>query len=127
MVGNTTTAESRLTNKRRTMKLLIACPRKLLLLDTESAKHQVVESHRPEYYGITWDESGRDLILGHSGIENSSLLSLESYVESERGWVSYGQQRGTICPIGDSSDPFRRRSPDRDQHWAKLHHCFPNR
>ncbi|MCP4191956.1 MAG: hypothetical protein GY768_15195 [Planctomycetaceae bacterium] len=76
------------------MNLLIACPRKLLLVDTQTAASYLIESHRPEYYGISWDRSGQNLILGHSGIDNSSLQSLESYVDSECGWISHGRQRG---------------------------------
>lgn len=76
------------------MKLLVSTPRKLLLVDANTSAQHIVESHRPEYYGITWDATGTQLVLGHSGLENSSLTTLESYVESECGWVSFGRSRG---------------------------------
>jgi hypothetical protein len=76
------------------MKLLVACPRKLLLVDCTSSDVQLVETHRGEYYGISWTEDGRSLCLGHSGVENASLSTLETYMDSEWGWISYGEVQG---------------------------------
>jgi hypothetical protein len=76
------------------MKLLVACPRKLLLVDAQRAEVQLVEDHRPEYYGISWPPDGQALCLGHSGLENVSLSTWQSYMDSERGWVSWGTARG---------------------------------
>jgi hypothetical protein len=76
------------------MQLLVSCPRQLLWLDTVRGEIRTVEADRPEYYGISWPEHGRHLCLGHSGVENASLQSLESYMDSERGWLSYGQHQG---------------------------------
>ncbi len=76
------------------MKLLVSCPRKLLLVDSCSADVQLVEADRPEYYGISWSEDGRSLCLGHSGVENASLGTLQSYMDSELGWISYGAAQG---------------------------------
>ena len=76
------------------MQILVACPKKLLLVETDSGNISLVESHRPEYYGISWSEDGQELCLGHSGVENSTLSSIESYMDSERGWISIGEREG---------------------------------
>ena len=76
------------------MKLLVACPRKLLLVDAQAGDIQLAETHRPEYYGISWPEHGRSMCLGHSGVENASLTTLQSYMDSELGWISCGQMQG---------------------------------
>ena len=79
------------------MKLLVSTPHKLILVDSRSGFQTIVESHRTEYYGISWSPDGRTLCLGHSDVENSSLLTTDSYMDSERGWLSYGSMTGPPC------------------------------
>ena len=72
------------------MLALVATPRFLLLVDLESRRVSVIEDGRQEYYGITWRPGGDQLILSHSGLDNESLVDLESYALSEVGWISAG-------------------------------------
>lgn len=76
------------------MKLLVATPSRLLLVDTETRSTAVVESRRPDYYGISWTLDGRHLCLGHSGTDCHAIHSAEDYMESEVGWVSVGSRNG---------------------------------
>ena len=72
------------------LRALVACTQKLLLVDLTTHRVEVVEDHRPEYYGISWPESGGPLCLSHSGLDNCTLIGLEDYVNSETGWISCG-------------------------------------
>ena len=54
---------------------------------------EVVENHRPEYYGISWMLGSSELILSHSGVNNADLVDLASYATSEVGWLSRGEWR----------------------------------
>lgn len=76
------------------MKLLVACPFRLLQVDVESHEIRLAESGRPEYYGISWPFSGDRLCLSHSGIDNTAMASLDSYIESEVGYLSLGDASG---------------------------------
>jgi hypothetical protein len=76
------------------MKLLVACPRMLLLVNAQTSEVHLVEDDRPEYYGISWPANGQAMYLGHSGLENARLSSLRSYMDSECGWVSCGEVNG---------------------------------
>jgi hypothetical protein len=71
---------------------LVATPRHLLLVDLLGRTVVVLESHRPEYYGVSWLPDGNELVLSHSGIDNISLVDFTSYAKSELGWISIGQQ-----------------------------------
>lgn len=73
------------------MKALVATVNYLLLVDLRSGKVDVIESHRPEYYGISWWEGSDSLVLSHSGVANDSLLDVESYINSEKGYFSFGK------------------------------------
>jgi len=75
------------------MLALVATPRFLLLANLASRQVTVVEESRQEYYGITWRPGGDQLILSHSGLDNESLVDLESYALSEVGWISEGAFR----------------------------------
>ncbi|MCA9168981.1 MAG: hypothetical protein KDB23_15010 [Planctomycetales bacterium] len=74
------------------MKLLVSCPLQVLCVDTDTHQMQVVERHRREYYGISWTCDGRELAISHSGLENTTLVSMEAYMDSERGWLSVGER-----------------------------------
>lgn len=71
------------------MKALVATVKYLLLVDLVTYKVKVVESHRPEYYGISWWPNSESLVLSHSAIANDSLIDLATYVHSEKGYLSY--------------------------------------
>ncbi len=60
----------------------------LLLVDLETHHVTPIEGGREEYYGVSWFPGGRDLVLSHSGVNNSDLIDLASYAQSERGWIS---------------------------------------
>lgn len=76
------------------MKLLVASPRYLFLVDAVTGASSIVESHRHEYYGVSWTPDGSRLCLSHSGIDNNSLVTLEDYTDSESGWISLGGTDG---------------------------------
>lgn len=78
------------------MKALVATVNYLLLVDLQTGAVNVIESERPEYYGISWWENSDSLVLSHSGIANDSLFDLESYVTSEKGYLSLGKTK-TSC------------------------------
>lgn len=72
------------------MLALVATPRFLLLVDLDARRVSIVEDARREYYGITWRPKGVRPILSHSGLDNETLVDLQSYALSEVGWVSEG-------------------------------------
>lgn len=69
---------------------LVATVGYLLLVDLESRRIMPLENHRPEYYGISWFAGESELVLSHSGVDNSSLVDVASYAQSEQGWLSKG-------------------------------------
>ncbi len=73
------------------MKALVATVNYLLAVDLESGKVNIIEANRPEYYGISWWENSDFFVLSHSGLANDSLLSVESYINSEKGYLSFGK------------------------------------
>ncbi len=79
------------------MKLLVACPSRILLVDTEDRSVAVVEDSAPEYYGVSWTPDGRDLCVAHSGIEIASLDTFDDYADTERGWLTVGGRRSSPC------------------------------
>lgn len=74
------------------MLALVTTPRFLLLVDVQRRHVSVIESRRPEYYGVSWRPGSDELILSHSGLDNESLVDLASYAGSEVGWISEGEQ-----------------------------------
>lgn len=70
------------------MKALVSTARFLLYVDLVSGRVEPLEMNRPEYYGISWFSDG-SLVLTHSGLDNSSLIDANSYLVSERGWISH--------------------------------------
>lgn len=73
------------------MQLLVTTPTQLFHVDTATSESHLVESHRPGYYGITWDLAGKTLMLGHGSTERSRPSRLVS--PHEDGWVSAGRAR----------------------------------
>lgn len=71
------------------MRVLVSTTQHLLHLDVETRGVTVLHSAEPEYYGITWKPGSDGLVLSHSGIDNATLLHLEAYAHSERGWISF--------------------------------------
>lgn len=69
---------------------LVATTGYLLLVDLQSRKVLPLESHRTEYYGISWFAGEDELVLSHSGVNNSELVDISSYAQSEQGWLSKG-------------------------------------
>jgi hypothetical protein len=74
------------------MRLLVACPSWLFLVDSVTHEIDVVEHLRSEYYGISWD-SQSNLCLSHSGLDNDNMVSVEDYVNSEVGALSLGHSQ----------------------------------
>lgn len=72
------------------MKLLISTPNYILNYDVELNSLDVLESSKGEYYGITWNSTGDTIAISCSGIKNSSLVTLEHYVSSEKGSIVVG-------------------------------------
>lgn len=64
----------------------------LLLVDLNSKRVIPLERDRSEYYGISWFPDGQELVLSHSGLDNSKLHDIHAYANSELGWISHGQQ-----------------------------------
>lgn len=54
------------------MKALVATVNYLLLVDLQTGAVNIIESNRPEYYGISWFEGSDSLVLSHSGLSNDS-------------------------------------------------------
>ena len=69
---------------------LVATTGYLLLVDLQSRKVLPLERKRPEYYGISWFPGEDELVLSHSGVNNSDLVDISSYAQSEQGWLSKG-------------------------------------
>jgi hypothetical protein len=67
------------------LKILITTPNYLLEHDMMSERTRVLESGYGEYYGLSWHSSGEHFVHSFSGIDNTSLLDLESYANSEKG------------------------------------------
>jgi hypothetical protein len=72
--------------------VLISTPGFIIYHDTHSAKSEIIESGRGNYYGITWSETGLELALCHSGVDHQSFADLASYATSEKGYLTIGQQ-----------------------------------
>jgi hypothetical protein len=70
--------------------LLITTPGYLLRYDLAEGRTYIIEDERPEYYGISWFAGDSNLVLSHSGLDNSALLDFEAYAHSEVGWLSHG-------------------------------------
>jgi len=77
------------------MLAAVTTPHFLLAVDMATHTVAVLEAHRREYYGISWQPDGHDLILSHSGLDHTSLNDLTAYAQSEVGWVSVGALDGT--------------------------------
>lgn len=67
---------------------LVATTGYLLLVDLQARTVLPLESNRPEYYGISWFGGDEELVLSHSGVNNSDLIDIASYAQSEKGWIS---------------------------------------
>ncbi len=78
------------------MKALVATVNSLLFVDLQSRQVKVVESNRPEYYGISWWKNSDTLVLSHSGLANDTLVDLESYITSEKGYLSFDHRHSTL-------------------------------
>jgi hypothetical protein len=71
------------------MYALVATTGYLLLVDVIGKTVLPLESHRPEYYGVSWFPGSDELVLSHSGLDNDTLVDIASYATSEIGWVSW--------------------------------------
>ena len=69
---------------------VVATVRALLLVELKSKAVTPLEWDRPEYYGISWQPNGKDLILSHSMLDNNALMDVSSYAMSEVGVLSEG-------------------------------------
>jgi hypothetical protein len=78
------------------LKVLVGTPCQLLLVDLEKASTQIIENHRRYYYGISWWENSEYPVLTHSTADTTKLTTLEDYVLSESGFVSFGEEHGSI-------------------------------
>ncbi|CEG56226.1 protein of unknown function [Legionella fallonii LLAP-10] len=74
---------------------LVATPKYLLCVDLITKKATPIEIGRGEYYGISWFPNQEQLILSHSALDNSTLIDVASYAQSEVGYISAGK-----CSIG---------------------------
>lgn len=73
----------------RTLRLLVATPLHLLLLDLQSGQVHEIRSGDGEYYGLTW--RGDAMLVAHSRASNEALLNHEDLAAAECGEVaSYG-------------------------------------
>jgi hypothetical protein len=72
--------------------VLVSTPGFIIYHDTNSAKSEILESGRGNYYGITWSQAGSELVLSHSGVDEQSLVDLTTYATSEKGYLTIGGQ-----------------------------------
>lgn len=72
------------------MKVLVATVGYILLVDLDTKDVAVLESERSEYYGISWWENSKSLVLSHSGLSNNLMYDLNDYIKSEKGYLSFG-------------------------------------
>ncbi len=70
---------------------VVATIQYILLVDLTTKQVVPLVKHRPEYYGISWFRNAASLVLSHSRIDNATLLDLRSYVHSEVGIISLGE------------------------------------
>lgn len=75
------------------MKLLLSTPKYILHHDLQNNKTDVLDNGRGEYYGLTWNSYGDRLAFSYSGIENTSLITLEDYAQSEQGGLYIGGRK----------------------------------
>jgi hypothetical protein len=88
---------------------LVTTTAHLVAVDLESRAVLPLESHRGEYYGISWFAGADELVCSHSGLNNADLVDIASYADSEKGWISAGtfnsrrflSQPHQICCAGD--------------------------
>lgn len=73
---------------------LVATTGYILLVDLDSKRVTPLKKDQPEYYGISWFPGDSELVLSHSGVNNSDLIDIASYAQSEQGWLSKGTQNG---------------------------------
>jgi hypothetical protein len=71
---------------------LISTPGFLISHDVGSSTSEILESGRGSYYGITWDPNGSKLAVGHSGMDEQTLVDLATYATSEQGYLTIGGQ-----------------------------------
>lgn len=71
---------------------LVSTSNYILLVNIKKKVAIPIENNRCEYYGISWFQNSKNLVLSHSGISNDTLVDIASYSQSERGWLSHGQQ-----------------------------------
>ncbi|WP_438301133.1 hypothetical protein [Pseudomonas sp. NMS19W] len=73
-----------------TLFAVVATTGYLLLVDLHSRKVTPIENNRPEYYGVSWFPEDKDFVLSHSGLDNLKLVDIQTYANSEVGFLSRG-------------------------------------
>ncbi len=73
------------------MYAVVATTRFLLLVNLENKEVRPLEAHSPEYYGISWFPGEENLVLSHSGLDHADLVDINTYAQSEKGWISSGK------------------------------------
>jgi hypothetical protein len=73
--------------------VLVSTPGFIIHHDTSSAKSEILESGRGNYYGVTWNQTGSQLVLCHSGVDHNSFVDLATYATSEQGYLTIGGQK----------------------------------
>jgi len=76
------------------LRLLVATPLYLLLLDLESGHTSELRSGDGEYYGLTWRADA--LLVAHSNVSNEELLAHEQLVDADRGEVASYAHDGAV-------------------------------
>lgn len=74
------------------MHALVSTINHILLVDLATAKVSVVETHRRDYYGISWWENSEVPTFTHSVLRGENLVTLEDYAHSEVGYLSFGEK-----------------------------------
>jgi len=75
------------------LKALVATSNHILLVDLDTGTVRSIESHQPEYYGISWLVEGKYPIFTHSVVDCSKLNNIASYADSQKGYLSLGPTR----------------------------------
>ncbi len=71
------------------MRLLVATPLHLLLVDADTGSTTELRGSDGEYFGLSWNTEA--IFVSHSRVSNEELLTHEAFLAAERGEVaSYG-------------------------------------
>jgi hypothetical protein len=75
------------------VKALVSTSEYVLYVDCGTGLVKVIESQRRNYYGISWWGNSEYPVLSHSQAPVNLLETMEDYVNSDRGYLSFGDEK----------------------------------